>query len=267
MTQVLPGAVDCLQQHWSTDYASLVRGQSRDALLTRLKRLGGCMVANDRAGAMKLSEKIPGSLRVGPKPQARGGKGGERNLSGANPAWMSSSQRQREGMGPGAHQRVPGNPPRGLMNVNPLTRGGKPMGKRPMEALRPNPNKDSVLIDKADAIATGGARFAASCVRRSVLWHSLYAPQLAMWELYFPDLLVIKAEDLYTSSEAVMETVEAYLNLRHIDWSDIVRSKYNVGFDKDKEKGSRTQMRGAEVCTLCIVCNMCAHGCICCHVV
>lgn len=83
-------------------------------------------------------------------------------------------------------------------------------------------------------------QFVSQSVSRCMLHHSVYSPQIHNYARYFSDdqFLNIIAEELYTNPEDTMALVAKHLSLPAIDWSEIVASKYNVGFDTGKEKAA-----------------------------
>ena len=84
---------------------------------------------------------------------------------------------------------------------------------------------------------------------RSLLWHSLYSPQLYNLKHYAhkDHLLVLKSEDLYHNGVQVMNMIIDYLQLQPYDYSQIVQHKYNVGYDTGNEKNAGLKMEQAIV--------------------
>ena len=80
------------------------------------------------------------------------------------------------------------------------------------------------------------------------LEHSVYYPQLKWWLDNWPrdQLLILRAEDFFDDTAAVMDEVTDFLRLDPFDWSQVVKTKFNVkapGNDADPNAETKKQKK------------------------
>lgn len=100
------------------------------------------------------------------------------------------------------------------------------------------------LVSRSKAIQ--GNTFVKMTLSLQAVAHSLFILQLENWLKYFSpeQILIVKSEDLYTNPTSVMNRVTTHLHLPAIDWTEIVKDKYNVGLRESQRRSNRGKEAG-----------------------
>ena len=80
--------------------------------------------------------------------------------------------------------------------------------------------------------------FMVKSLEKGILNHSLYSPQLYQFFKQIRNkrsIYVLKAEDLFDNTATTMKDITQFLQLDAINWSKIVKKKYNMGYETGNE--------------------------------